>query len=507
MLAKKMPLSESSSTFDSFKNPPADIYMKFYFFNLTNAEDVMVNGSKPQFTEIGPYSYKNMRVKSNIEFSSDGVEISYDEAKFYEFDREASAGSDEDTFINLDLVAYKITKQAYDKGSAPLLLKTLVRLGREKPFTEYVVKDFLFGAEDKLIKKATKLAGVEVPHNVFGILIDKATGESMNGSIAGNYTLNTGVANLADYQQVIAYNGMKRLNDVWPVNITDPTTGEVVDPNVIRGTLGTGFAPFVKEDSILTAFAADLCAAIDFKFNTTSQVGPLATKRFMIDVENWRKYVGDMNRAMCDEEDRNDPIKCVQDGILNATNCKGAALMMSLPHFMDADPFYQGLVEGLEPNREKHSIYLDIDPVTGAAVDVAKRMQINVRLFRMDFKNYDQLPEYTLMPIMWLEESGGVRPDGLERLKAKVHDKFSMLKNGGYIVLIVGIALLPIGIIVFLIAKQKCIKRNNNRAYQMNVYGNGMEKEPFRAWETLRSIVVSLSLSTLITSFVVYYRF
>ena len=39
-------------------------------------------------------------------------------------------------------------------------------------------------------------------------------------------------------------------------------------------------------------------------------------------------------------------------------------LVMSLPHFYQADPKYINAIEGLNPNKEEHESYLDIEPVT-----------------------------------------------------------------------------------------------------------------------------------------------
>lgn len=37
---------------------------------------------------------------------------------------------------------------------------------------------------------------------------------------------------------------------------------------------------------------------------------------------------------------------------------------MSLPHFLYADEKYLNAVEGLEPDEEKHAIYLHLEPVS-----------------------------------------------------------------------------------------------------------------------------------------------
>lgn len=46
-------------------SPPVPVYMKFYFFSVTNPEEVS-KGSKPILKELGPYAYKENRRKENL---------------------------------------------------------------------------------------------------------------------------------------------------------------------------------------------------------------------------------------------------------------------------------------------------------------------------------------------------------------------------------------------------------------------------------------------------------
>jgi hypothetical protein len=45
------------------------MYQSFYFFNLTNPDEVM-DGAKPRVVEIGPYVYR--RYESNFEITFPG---------------------------------------------------------------------------------------------------------------------------------------------------------------------------------------------------------------------------------------------------------------------------------------------------------------------------------------------------------------------------------------------------------------------------------------------------
>lgn len=50
-------LKNGTDAFDAWEDPPAPIYMQFYFFNLTNPLEVL-DGDRPAVLEIGPYTYR-----------------------------------------------------------------------------------------------------------------------------------------------------------------------------------------------------------------------------------------------------------------------------------------------------------------------------------------------------------------------------------------------------------------------------------------------------------------
>jgi len=92
-------------------------------FNVTNPDDVLrgtiifrlllnlksefyicnFKGKKPILVERGPYSYKEVLDKRNIEFSEDGNQIKYTPVSTLYFDRNKSNGSEFDyvTFLSL----------------------------------------------------------------------------------------------------------------------------------------------------------------------------------------------------------------------------------------------------------------------------------------------------------------------------------------------------------------------------------------------------------------------
>lgn len=56
-LSQNIVLRNGSETFDSWKKPPLPVYIQFYFFNVTNPEEIL-RGETPRLEEVGPYTYR-----------------------------------------------------------------------------------------------------------------------------------------------------------------------------------------------------------------------------------------------------------------------------------------------------------------------------------------------------------------------------------------------------------------------------------------------------------------
>ncbi|KAL6048002.1 hypothetical protein STEG23_036123, partial [Scotinomys teguina] len=52
-----MVLRNGTEVFDSWEKPPLPVYTQFYFFNVTNPEEIL-RGEIPIVEEVGPYTYR-----------------------------------------------------------------------------------------------------------------------------------------------------------------------------------------------------------------------------------------------------------------------------------------------------------------------------------------------------------------------------------------------------------------------------------------------------------------
>ena len=104
-LKKSFSLIRGSRAFELWSKPekfPAKV--EFYFFDIKNnlhtnasGESIVTPielGGKPILEEKGPYVYRKTRYRSNFTFNDDRTELGYLEEARFEFDSEASNGTE-----------------------------------------------------------------------------------------------------------------------------------------------------------------------------------------------------------------------------------------------------------------------------------------------------------------------------------------------------------------------------------------------------------------------------
>jgi hypothetical protein len=61
-----------------------------------------------------------------------------------------------------------------------------------------------------------------------------------------------------------------------------------------------------------------------------------------------------------------------------------APIVGTAPHFYNADPVYNLMIDGTYPNPDKHQIFLEVEPRTGSPLRGGKKMQFNMFLRKID---------------------------------------------------------------------------------------------------------------------------
>jgi hypothetical protein len=164
----------------------------------------------------------------------------------------------------------------------------------------------------------------------------------------------TGVQDNTKFGNIASFNG----NSELPFWNEDPYC------NMVNGSDGALFPPFVSKEKRLDLFSPELCRSLYLEYEGETEIKGLVGYRFTLPksvLEDPRK--NEANRCFCTDPG-NDLEKCPKQGAYQLESCrKGAPIIVSLPHFLDGDEDYLNQTYGLHPDRSKHETVIILEPV------------------------------------------------------------------------------------------------------------------------------------------------
>ncbi|XP_072228763.1 lysosome membrane protein 2-like isoform X2 [Leuresthes tenuis] len=382
-LKKEIVLVEGSRVFESWKTPPPPVFMEFFFFNVTNVDEV-IQGGKPVVKQVGPYTYREYRYKENVTMVDDGKKVSAYNTKSFVFLRERSVGDPTMDNINtVNIPAWAVmnkVKVSFFKSTMVSIWMNSLGSGL---FTTRTVDELLWGYEDPLLARvASTNPDVE---KVFGLMYKK------NQSNDGEFVFHTGEQNYLDYGRIETWKGQRQLT-FWSSN----------ESNSIVGSDGGAFHPLLEKNERIYIFTPDLCRTIYMEFEKDVTVKGIPAYRFTPPRSVLAsKEENPLNEGFCVT-----PKECLGTGLLKVSPCrKGAPVVASFPHFYLAEDKYVAAISGLSPQRKHHQTFLDLNPTTGVIVRANKRAQVNILINKVPGFPLTRALNDTVFPVMFLNES------------------------------------------------------------------------------------------------------
>lgn len=143
------------------------------------------------------------------------------------------------------------------------------------------------------------------------------------------------------------------------------------------------------------------CFEFDFRPRCReSSVGAIFTQRYEMDRQMFSIRNRPENWCYCPKSA--EPSDC--EGQLYMSQClDGAPLTLTNAHFLSS-PGLARKVRGLKPDPRKHQGYLEIEPILGAAIEAAIRVQLNLDLQPYPLVASLRQMKAVTMPYLWLEE-------------------------------------------------------------------------------------------------------
>ncbi|XP_077593530.1 scavenger receptor class B member 1 isoform X2 [Stigmatopora nigra] len=373
---------DNEMSYRIWKDMPVPFFMSVYFFNVLNPQEVL-NGEKPMLEQRGPYVYRKQCQKENITFHANHT-VTYREKRSYFFEPGMSAGDESDvvTIPNMLVLGAAVMMENLP-FAVRLMISATFKTFKEGPFLTKPVGELMWGYESGLVDFLNKyMPGTLPASGKFGLFSE------FNNSDTGLFNIFTGRDDIRNVHKVDSWNGLTQLN-YW----------RTPQCNMINGTAGQMWPPFMNERSTLPFYSPDACRSMELVYQGSSSTKGIPLYRYVAPrtlFANGSDYAP--NQGFC---------PCRQSGLLNVSSCRqNSPVFISHPHFFNADPALLDTVRGLEPHEDRHGLFIDIHPLTGVPLNVSIRLQLNLYIKRvLGFTETGKLPE-TIMPMIWFEESG-----------------------------------------------------------------------------------------------------
>ncbi|XP_004439389.1 PREDICTED: platelet glycoprotein 4 [Ceratotherium simum simum] len=419
-IKKEVVLEEGTIAFKNWVKTGTEVYRQFWIFDVQNPQEVTVNGGKIKLKQRGPYTYRvRYLAKENITHDFENLTVSFVQPNGAIFEPSLSVGTENDTFTVLNL-AVAAAAQLYENPFVQVILNSLIKKSKSSMFQTRTLKELLWGYKDPFLS----LVPYPVPTTV-GVFYP------YNNTADGVYQVFTGKDNISKVAIIDTYKGSKNLS-YWSSYC-----------DMINGTDAASFPPFVEKTRVLQFFSSDICRSVYAVFGADINLKGIPVYRFVLPPKAFASPLQNPdNHCFCTEQiiSKN----CTLYGVLNIAKCKeGRPVYISLPHFLHASPEIGEHFEGLNPNEEEHSTYLDVEPITGFTLRFAKRLQVNMLVKpAKKIEALKKLKQNYIVPILWLNETGTIGDEKANMFRSQVTGKVSLL---GLIEMI----LLSVGVVMF----------------------------------------------------------
>uniref|UniRef100_A0A8C7NFE2 Scavenger receptor class B member 1 n=1 Tax=Oncorhynchus mykiss TaxID=8022 RepID=A0A8C7NFE2_ONCMY len=374
------PKNEMSYTM--WKDVPVPFFMTVYFFNVLNPTEVLA-GEKPMVEQRGPYVYRKHIQKQNITFHPNHT-VSYLEYRSYFFEPSMSVGNESDvvTIPNMLVLGAAVMMENLP-FAVRLMISTTFKTFKEGPFLTKSVGKLMWGYDSKLVDFLNKwLPGMLPSTGKFGLFAE------FNNSNTGLFTIHTGKDDIRLIHKVDSWNGLTKL-----------TNWKTPQCNMINGTAGQMWPPFMTKESTLPFYSPDACRSLEMVYQREGIMEGIPLYRYVAPktlFANGSDYAP--NEGFC---------PCRQSGLLNVSSCRSnSPVFISHPHFYNADPVLLDYVQGLQPTEDQHGLFIDIHPETGVPLNVSIRLQLNLYMKKVSGITETGKISEVMMPMMWFEENG-----------------------------------------------------------------------------------------------------
>ncbi|XP_017860247.1 PREDICTED: protein croquemort [Drosophila arizonae] len=367
VVMKSLPLTPTSRTFDKWEELPIPVYMKMYLWNWTNAEEVKLHGAKPNFQQVGPYVYREERLKMDLQWHANNT-VSFKPRRTWFWEEQMSGGKQTDLVTVPHLPSIAAAASMRD-SLKPIKVGFNIALNANGGalYATHTASEWLFdGFYDEFLHYAMSLNNPLVPPvetDQFAWFLNRNNSENFEGV----FTVHTGVGAIKEMGEIKFWNG---------VNHTGWYEGEC---GRLNGSTSDLFVPDEPKEKALTIYITDTCRIINLEYTGQSY-----------EIEGIQGWKYEVTPHTFDNGQRNGNMKCYCPVDRQPNNCpasgatdlgpcgNGAPMYLSADHFMYADESYSSTVNGFQPDYERHNFFIIMERKLGVPLEVNAAVMVSL---------------------------------------------------------------------------------------------------------------------------------
>lgn len=277
-------------------------------------------------------------------------------------------------------------------------------------WTTHSVRDFLFEYVDPLLS-------IVQP-------------ESSRVTVNRNYTSIEEVQALTDRYET-RYTGKDDINKIQWYKVWRGKTAVTHwkgEEEVFEGSSANNFAPGIDKDDELQVFSGSLERNILITYVKDVEVHGITTFDYTIPASTFESAA---------KNPANERYYTSIDGLHNMTSAEllpgasGIPLFVSKPHMLEVDESVSSqvrmmtaggqVIDGMQPNPEIHDSYIRIEPISGAAIDFRKSLQLNIELIPEMFDLFHPNTPALFLPVYYKEETSTMTSEQANSFKSTVY--------------------------------------------------------------------------------------
>ncbi|RZB77492.1 scavenger receptor class B, member 1-like, partial [Asbolus verrucosus] len=418
IIKKVATLAPGSIFLNLWSEPPYNVFIDAYIFNVTNPEEFLQKKEKLKVNQMGPYVYQEILLNKNATFNDNGT-MTFQPRRYLRFRRDLSIGDPEEDRVmspNIPLLGITASLQK-SSGFTNWMVASISKMTGAQSFINLTVSEYLWGYDDRLVTLANKAIPSWINFDRFGILDRLMALDNATNIVTLNLHPELGLASpmLREDERSAVYhihrwNGSPGLKHWGYVETDDNQTTPKNNSrcNMVEGAFeGTIFPPNLKENSTVKLYRRAFCRPVPFVYKNRS-FSKDGFEGITFEVDKLflaRPEENPENSCYCVDGE------CLPKGLGSLAPCYyDIPIAISQPHFLNSDPLLLEQIEGMQPNESEHDSSFILHPELGIPLEADLRIQINLNVGQTKQNSRTEPFNGMVLPLFWLRLRVGEIP-------------------------------------------------------------------------------------------------